>query len=120
MSKYKNRDVEDVKELTVETNEPELTVREPVVQTRVPEPAPSYIGTHIYVGPSIPGVVRQNQLFSNGPTKELAGLIKTNASVRNLFIPTSRNVDAQKQIAAKSGSYYTFYMRVKEGISHGL
>lgn len=67
----------------------------------------------IYVGPTIPGVIKNNTIFNNGVGDRVTERIKQQPELRGLLIDINNLSDAQRQIALKKGAYYSLYSKIK-------
>lgn len=96
------------KNTTEATTIDEITVIEKVAKQQ-PKQA-------VYVGPTIPGVIKINTIFNNGIDERLAERIKSQPELGGLLIDINNLSDAQRQITLKKGAYYSLYCKVKKSL----
>lgn len=82
---------------------------EPIVETAEKKETKQII----YVGPTIPGVIKSNTIFNNGVGDRVAERIKQQPELGGLLIDINNLSDAQRQIALKKGAYYSLYSKIK-------
>ncbi|WP_167955127.1 hypothetical protein [Anaerosporobacter faecicola] len=70
----------------------------------------------IYIGPTIPGVIKNNTIFNNGVDQRVSERIKSQPELGGLLIDIEGLSDAQRQIALKKGAYYSLYSKVKNSL----
>lgn len=70
----------------------------------------------VYVGPTIPGVIKTNTIFNNGIDERVAERIKSQQELGGLLIDINNLSDAQRQIALKKGAYYSLYSKVQRSL----
>ncbi len=70
----------------------------------------------VYVGPTIPSVVKTNTIFNNGIDERVAERIKSQPEIGGLLIDIYNLADAQRQIALKKGAFYSLYSKVQKSL----
>lgn len=70
----------------------------------------------IYIGPGIPGVVRNNTVLLNGPGEKLKGKMTAYPELSGLLIPLNDLAQAQGQIIRKQGMYYSLFKKAENDL----
>ena len=86
----------------------EKEVKKEATKTRTVAAAAAKHENIMYVGPSIPGVVIQNTVYTKIPDVAEAA-IKDCPAIRNLFVPIKEYSGAEIMIRNKSGYIFTAY-----------
>lgn len=70
--------------------------------------------TVVYIGPTIPGVVTGNRIFSNGINKELKEEVDKMPTIGNLIVPISGLAKARNQLSKKDTPMNICYEKVQQ------
>ncbi|SHM81793.1 hypothetical protein SAMN02746066_03407 [Anaerosporobacter mobilis DSM 15930] len=89
------------------------TLEESTSNEKVSKKQPKQV---VYVGPTIPGVIKTNTIFNNGIDERVAERIMIQPELGGLLIDINNLSDAQRQIALKKGAYYSLYSKVKNSL----
>lgn len=77
--------------------------------SRKKQPAPQAV----YVGPTIPGVVKANTIFRNGLPAALSQRMEQDGAVKSLVIPLEDWPRVRQELAAGRGALYRLYQLVQ-------
>lgn len=69
---------------------------------------------HVYVGPTIPGVIAKGTVLSGAVPKKYQELIDKYGYMKNLLVAPEKVADANKEISLRAGAYYEFYKKATE------
>lgn len=67
----------------------------------------------VYVGPTIPGVVKANTIFRNGLPTALSQRMEQDGAVKSLVIPLEDWPRVRQELAAQRGALYRLYQLVQ-------
>lgn len=75
--------------------------------------------TVVYIGPNIPGVVRQDSVFTGGIPAHLAEKIKVIPAIEGLIVPLDSFSEARKERQSGAGRIATICNNVAKKIQEG-
>lgn len=75
--------------------------------------------TVVYIGPNIPGVVRQDSVFTSGIPAHLAEKIKVIPAIEGLIVPLESFAAARKERQSGAGRIVTICNNVAKKIQEG-
>lgn len=74
----------------------------------------------VYVGPNIPGVIRQDSVFTGGIPAHLTEKIKAIPAIEGLIIPLDSFAEARKERQSGKGRIAKIYNLVATKIQEGV
>ena len=73
----------------------------------------------VYIGPNIPGVIRQDSVFTGGITAHVTEKIKAIPAIESLIIPLDSFAEARKERQSGAGRIVTICNIVAKKIQEG-
>lgn len=68
----------------------------------------------IYIGPSIPGLVRENAVFKDGLPKAVSERKEKDKNFARLLIPVDKVMEAKKQLKTEGSVLFVSYSKMVE------
>lgn len=71
-------------------------------------------GTVVYIGPTFPGIAKQNTIYNNGIPAGLARKAKEKPVVASLIVPVSQFAAASAELVKDGSALSILYKKAKE------
>ncbi|MFG6330036.1 MAG: hypothetical protein K1W06_11320 [Lachnospiraceae bacterium] len=70
----------------------------------------------MYIGPAVPGLVKKNTVFKDGPPEAVKRRAEADRAFARLFVPVGKIFEAKKQLAAKGSVLAVSYADTEKNI----
>ncbi len=70
----------------------------------------------MYLGPTVPGLVKENEIFRDELPDGIARRVETDKNFARLFVPMDRIMDARRQLQTEGSVLSAAYSGVAKGL----